>query len=228
MQHESGAGRGEGGERFARRHGGGAPAGARQHEGLRHLGQRQLAFQRSRCGGEGRDARSERIGNAERIEAAQLLADRAPHREIAGMEPRNVVAGAMRRLEFGDDLIEAHWRGVDDARPFGAHREDLGVDERAGIEADRAARDELCAAQRDEVRRAWTGTDEMHGHGFTAVHCVTVIAGRNACLPPTASRRSTERRVSVPPNLLCAASTALSVSTVMALATMRPPGFSAA
>ena len=27
----------------------------------------------------------------------------------------------------------------------------------------------------------------MHGHGFTMLHCVTVIAGRKACLPPIGS-----------------------------------------
>ena len=129
------------------------------------------------------------------------------------MEPRHVVAGAMRRFELGDDLIEAHRRRVDDARPFGAEREDLFVHQRAGIEADRAAGDEVRAAEREQVRRAGAGADEMHGHGittrgFVALHWVTVIAGRKACLPPTASRRSTERRVSVPPNLCWAANTA--------------------
>src|SRR4029077_14444249 len=108
-----------------------------------------------------------------------------------------------------------------------------GVDQRPGIETDWAARDEVRPAQREQVWRAWSAADEMHGHcvttgGFTALHCVTVMAWRNACLPPTASRRSTERRVSIPPNFLCAASTAVSVFSVTALATMRPPGFSAA
>src|SRR6476646_8072777 len=148
------------------------------------------------------------------------------------MEPRHVVAGPMRRFELGDNLIEAHGGRVDDARPVWTEREDVLVHQRAGIETDRAARDEVCAAEGEQVRRAGTGADEMHGHGittgFTALHCVTVIAGRKACLPPTASRRSTERRVSAPPNLPCAASTAVSVSSVTALATMRPPGLSAA
>ena len=123
------------------------------------------------------------------------------------MEPRHVVAGPMRRFELGDDLIEAHRRRVDDARPVWAEREDVLVHQRAGIETDRAARDEVCAAEREQVRRAGAGADEMHGHGittrgFVALHWVTAIAGRKACLPPTASRRSTESRVSVPPNLL--------------------------
>src|SRR3954466_3040145 len=47
-------------------------------------------------------------------------------------------------------------------------------------------------------------TQACHDHGstlggFITVHWVTVMAGRKACLPPTASRRSIARRVSVPP-----------------------------
>jgi hypothetical protein len=45
------------------------------------------------------------------------------------MEPSHVVASAMRLLELGDNLIEAHRRRVDDARPFGAERKDVDVDE---------------------------------------------------------------------------------------------------
>src|SRR5262245_1947677 len=144
------------------------------------------------------------------------------------MKSRNVVTCAVGGLELGDDLIEAHRRGVDDTRPFGAEREDLLAHQRPCIEADRAAEDEMSAAERQQVRRAGAGADEMHGHGFTAVHCVTVTAGRKASLPPMASRRSTERRVSVPPTLRCAASTAVSVLRVTAFTTMRPPGFNAA
>ena len=73
----------------------------------------------------------------------------------------------MRRLELGDDLIEAHRRRVDDARPCGAQRKDLLVHQRAGIETDRAAGDEVRAAEREQVWRAGAGADEMHGHGFT-------------------------------------------------------------
>src|SRR6476661_5972664 len=121
------------------------------------------------------------------------------------MEPRHVVAGPMRRFELGDNLIEAHGGRVDDARPVWTAREDV------------------CAAEGEQVRRAGAGADEVHGHGittrgFVALHWVTAIAGRKACLPPTASRRSTERRVSVPPNLCWAANTACSVSRVTALA----------
>src|SRR6476659_2989478 len=139
------------------------------------------------------------------------------------MEPRHVLAGAMRGLELGDDLIEAHRCCVDNARPVGAQREDVFVHQRPGIKTDRAAGDEVRATEGEQVRRSGACADEVHTHGdttgFAAVHWVTVIAGRNACLPPTTSRRSTERRVSVPPNLRCAASTTLSVSSVTALAT---------
>ena len=95
MQHHGRAGRGEVGKRLARRHGGGPPAGPSQHEGLRHLGQGQLALERSCRRGEGRNAGRQGIRNVKRIEAAKLLADGAVDREIAGMEPRHVLA-------FGD------------------------------------------------------------------------------------------------------------------------------
>ena len=168
------------------------PLDARQHQRLGNLRQSELALERGGRGGEGRHARRQRIGDAERVELAQLLADRAPHREIAGMKPRHVLARAMGGHELGHDLIEAHGRGVDDARARGTEGEHVRLHERAGIEADRAAREEVAAAQREEVGGAGAGADEMHGHGFTirgsaasgftALHCVTVMAGRKAAL----------------------------------------------
>ncbi len=98
----------------------------------------------------------------------------------------------MGGLELGHDLLEAHGRGVDDAGARGTESEHGRMHERAGIEADRAAREEIAAAQREKVGRAGAGADEMHGHGvtmrglaasgFTALHCVTVMAGRKAAL----------------------------------------------
>src|SRR5262245_63579352 len=125
------------------------------------------------------------------------------------MKSRYVVTCAVGGLELGDDLIEAHRRGVDDTRPFGAEREDLLVHQRPCIEADRAAADEMSAAERQQVRRAGAGADEMHGHGFTAVHCVTVMAGREAFSPPMGARGSTERGVRPPPALRVGARTAV-------------------
>ena len=166
MERERGAGGGEGGKRLARRHGRGAAAGARQHQRLRHLRQGQLALQRRGGGGEGGHAGRQRIGNAERVEAAELLADRAPHREVAGMKPRHVMAG-FRCAASNSATISSRLMGaVSTMRaPSGQSARISAIHQRAGIEADRAARDEVGAAKREEVRRAGAGADEMHGHG---------------------------------------------------------------
>ncbi len=54
--------------------------------------------------------------DAEPAQAAELLAHRAPDGEVAGMQPRHVLARRVRLHEFGFDLVEAHGRGVHDAR----------------------------------------------------------------------------------------------------------------
>ena len=64
-----------------------------------------------------------------------------------------------------DDGVERQRRGVDDARARRAMLEKRLRHQRAGVEADRAARDEIAAAQGDQIGRAGPGADEMHGHG---------------------------------------------------------------
>ena len=164
MDGERRASRGEGCERFARRHGRSAPRRSRQHQRLRDLRQGQFAAERGGGGGEGRDARRDRIGDAELVEAAQLLAHCAPDRQVAGVQARDVLAGLMRARKFGADLIEVQRRRVDDPRARRAMRQQGLGDQRAGEQADGAARNEIAAAQRDEVRRARTGADEMDRH----------------------------------------------------------------
>ena len=83
---------------------------------LRH---RQLAPERGGGGREGRNAGRERIGDAERVEPAQLLAQGAPDREIAGMQPRHVLAALVRPHEFGRDRVEVERRRVDERAPGG-------------------------------------------------------------------------------------------------------------
>src|SRR5262245_60627221 len=141
------------------------------------------------------------------------------------MKSRYVVTCAVGGLELGDDLIEAHRRGVDDTRPFGAEREDLLVHQRPCIEADRAAADEMSAAERQQVRRAGARADEMHGHGFTAVHCVTVMAGRKGFFPPPAAGGSAGGGGSLPPALRCAGGAAVSGVGGAVVRTVRTPGF---
>src|SRR4029079_15522481 len=227
MQHQRGAGGTKSGKRLAQRPGPGAARGAREHDGLRDFRQSNLAAKRSGSCGEGGNARRQGIGNVPPIELAKLLADGTENREVAGVQPRHVFSGHMRRFELGNDLLETQRRGIDDTSTVRAESEEIRMHERAGIEADRAARQNFAASNCNEIGRAGAGADEMHNHGFTALHCVKVVAGRKACLLPTASSRSTESRVSVPPNLACPTSTAFSVSSVMALTTRRPPDFSA-
>ncbi len=160
--------RGEGGEVLARGHGGGAAGRAGQHQGLRDFGQRQLALQRRRARREGGDAGRHVEGDAERPEPPRLLAERAPDREIAGMQPRHVEPRLMRRSHFGDDLVQRHRRRVEDARAGRAVVEKRGRHERAGIEADGRARDEIAAAHGYEIGGAGAGADEMDGHGASA------------------------------------------------------------
>src|SRR2546429_9801321 len=98
------------------------------------------------------------------------------------MQPRDITTFSMRGRNLRYDLIERHWRGVDDSRAGGAMREHLLWHQRAGIKTDRTGRDEIAPAQGQEIGRAGSGADEMHGHSpsplFTALHCPT---GRTAC-----------------------------------------------
>ena len=189
MDGERRAGRGEGGERLAFRHARGAAGDAGQHHALRHFRHGQLAAERGGGGGEGRHARRQRVGDAAPLEPAQLLGERAADREVAGMQPRHVLAGRVRRHELGLDLVERHRRGVDDARARRAMRQQLRRHDRAGIEADRAARDQVASAQGDEVGGARPGADEMHGHGVASSLASAQVTG------PTTMRGENEPRL---------------------------------
>ena len=132
----------------------------------RDFGQRQLGGEAGGGAGEGGHAGDDLVGDAERIEAAHLFGDGAIDRGIAGMDAGDVLARVMGGGDLGDDLIEMHRRGVADQRAGGRGGDDFGGDERAGIEADRAALDEALAAQGDEVGRAGAGADEVDGHAI--------------------------------------------------------------
>ena len=85
------------------------------------------------------------------------------------MDAGDVLAARVSGDDLGDDLVEMHRRGVADERAGWGGGDDLGGDQRAGIEADGAALDEALAAQRDEVGRAGAGADEVDGHVFGAL-----------------------------------------------------------
>ena len=93
-----------------------------------------------------------------------LQIDRSPECSRATSSPARV-----RRCHLGDDLVEGHRRGVDDA---GAGRAMRRAGRRAPASRRRGrratARDEVAAAQGDEIGRAGAGADEMHGHAASA------------------------------------------------------------
>ena len=105
---------------LACRHGRGAHGGAGHDDRLGDVGQGQLAAQGRRGGGEGRHAGRDRPGDAERVEAADLLGDGAVERGVAGMDPGDVLALGVRGLDLGHDLVEVHGGRVDHAAPAGA------------------------------------------------------------------------------------------------------------
>ena len=80
------------------------------------------------------------------------------------MQPRDILAPPLGAHEFGGDGVEIERGGIDPACARRAPVEDLGRHERAGIEADRAALDEVAAAHRDQIGRAGAGADEVNGH----------------------------------------------------------------
>ena len=80
------------------------------------------------------------------------------------MHPGDVVSGAVRGFDFGDDLVEGERRGIDHPCARRGSGDDLRRHQRSGIETDRAGLDEAQTAQRDEVGGAGPGADEMHRH----------------------------------------------------------------
>src|SRR5262249_59073092 len=149
---------------LARRHGRGAARRPGQHHRLGHFRQGQFLAQ---CGSRGRErwhAGRDGVRNAELVEPAQLLAERAPHRKIARVQPRYVVLLLRRAPAFLDDLVERHGGAIYNARTGRAVFEQLPRHERPGVEANRALADQLPAAHGYEVGGAGAGADEMYRH----------------------------------------------------------------
>lgn len=115
-------------------------------------------------GGEGRHAGRERIRDAESIEPPQLLADRAPDREVARLKSCHILALLMSADHFADDRIEIEGGGVDDARSRWAPEQHLGGNDGACVKADRASGDEISPTDGDEVGSAGASADEMDRH----------------------------------------------------------------
>src|SRR5260370_26300949 len=102
------------------------------------------------------------------------------------------------------DLVERHRGGVEQTRPSRTMRQQFARHDRARIEADRAARDEIAPAQRDEVGRARSGTDEMHRHGAAPEVAASDLASAQVAGP--IAIRGTTRRPAGPAAASAAAS----------------------
>ena len=166
MDRERRAGRGEIGERLALGHRRGAARRARQHQRLREARQSQFAPERRGGGGESGHAGRDRVRHPCPLQAPQLLAHGAKDREVARMEPRHVLGPRGRLDTERNDRVEIERRGVDDPRVRRAMIEQGARDQRAGIETDGSARDEIAPAHCDEIGSARPGADEVHGHLF--------------------------------------------------------------
>ncbi len=172
MDRQGRTGRGKRRQLLARGHVRGPHRRPGQDHRLADVGQGQLLAEQGGTGGEGGHAGRHVIGDAERLQPPDLLADRAIQRRIAGMDPGDIEPGRLGRHDLGDDRGQIQGCGVDHARRpirvapgLGDH---LGRHQRAGIEHDRAGPDQAQAAQRDQIGGARAGADEVHGHAEAA------------------------------------------------------------
>src|ERR1700687_2514255 len=139
------------------------------------------------------------------FEPPDLLAHRAPYREVTGMQSRHLESGAMGCDEFGGDGIEVERRGVDHARAGRAECHDLARHQRAREQAHRTARHQILAAHGDQIGRAGPGADEVDGHGTgSSMKAAAAVARRSA-----ETMRATTRNAPAPAAASAAASQTL-------------------
>ena len=127
------------------------------------------------------------VGDARGVQPAHLLGHRAVDRRVAGVQPRHVVAGLVRRDQLERDRVEVEVGGVDQPGVGRGGVEQLAGHQRTGVQADRRRRDEPRGPQRDQVRRPGPRADEEDRHavppvvpaetaGFPTLQMVTGIA----------------------------------------------------
>ena len=109
-----------------------------------------------------------------------LQIDRSPEWSRATSLPAAVASTHKRH-----DPVEIERRGVDDGRARRAMIEQRLRHERAGVEADGAAGDEVAPAQSDQVGRARSRADEMHGHENSAESATAQVAPSAASRGPS-------------------------------------------
>src|SRR6266478_5804290 len=96
--------------------------------------------------------------------AAELLGQRTVNRQVPRMKPRHIEARSMGIYVFALDLIEGHCRAVDEACPRRTVREQVGRHQRAGVQTHGASREDVAAADGDEIGGPGAGADEMYRH----------------------------------------------------------------
>src|SRR5262249_24173105 len=130
-----------------------------------------------------------------------LLGDGAEHRQIAGMKSRHLLSGGVGRDAFGVDVVERQRRGVDQSSPGRTISQQLRRDDRTGIETDRALPEKLASTDRNKVRGARTGADEMDADDRSSLTASAQVAG------PIAIRGTISRAVGPPPASAAASAT---------------------
>ena len=80
------------------------------------------------------------------------------------MDTGDILACSLSGLHLGDDRIEMHRRGIHHLGIGRRSLNDLLGNKRPGIEADRAALDQLETAHGDKVGGTRAGSDKIDGH----------------------------------------------------------------
>src|SRR5260370_15229095 len=121
-----------------------------------------------------------------------LLAHRAPYRQIAGMQSRHVEPGVMGRDEFSGDGVEVERRGIDHPRAGRTKGDDLARHQRTRKQTHRTACHQILAAHGDQIGRAGTGADEVDGHGAVSpvIAAAAAVAWRSADTMRVTTRRA--------------------------------------
>ena len=163
MDAERGAGAGERGQILALADRRRVLGPARQDDALRYARPGEGAPQGGGSGREGRNARHHCVGDGERVEPVHLLAHGRIEGDVAGLEPRHVLARRVRRREMVDDSIEIEALGIDASAP--AQRQDVGAHERACVKADGARLYEPRGLHGQQIGGAGSCADEVDGHG---------------------------------------------------------------
>jgi hypothetical protein len=114
MQRQSCPRRGKRGELLAFGHLRRAPLRPGQHQRLRYTGQGQFGPYRGGGGGKGGHAGRHIIGNVQSAQPPHLFAHGRPDRQIARMQPRDIVTGGMGGGDLLHDLVQRQGRGVHD------------------------------------------------------------------------------------------------------------------